>query len=164
MKKITHPFLPIIDKEAKILILGSFPSVVSRKESFYYMHPQNRFYKVLSSLFHVDLVSSSTEEKIAFFHQFHIALYDVVYECEIENSSDASIRNVKIIELENLLKHSQIQTIFLNGKKAYALFKKFFPQYDSMAICLPSTSPANATYSLDRLLQHWQIIKKVMEN
>lgn len=155
-----HIFSPIYTKKSKILILGSFPSVQSRKKLFYYMHPQNRFWKVLSIIYDFDFVHATIEEKINALYQYDIALYDVIESCTIKGSSDASIQNVVPAKLDEIIQHSSVQKIFLNGNKAYTLFCRYFPQYLSIAQKLPSTSPANATFSLERLILEWKKIKE----
>ena len=150
MKK-THPFSPVYNQYSQILILGSLPSVVSVERGFYYMHPQNRFWKVLSRIYEEDAYSMNIEDKTNFVLKHHLALYDVVASCDIKNSSDASIENVVCTDLEEILKNSDIHRILLNGNKAYTVFCKAYPQLKDMAIPLPSTSSANARISLDEL-------------
>lgn len=153
-----HPFDPIYSINSKILILGSFPSVTSREQSFYYMHKQNRFWKILSCLYGQDFLNMNIHEKTIALNQNNIALYDVIKSCSIEGSSDNTIKNVMPINLEEIIKNSSIKFIYMNGNKAYDLFIKFFPQYMSIAIKLPSTSPANARYSFQKLLESWKVI------
>jgi hypoxanthine-DNA glycosylase len=154
----THEFPPLIDKESKILILGSFPSVKSREHSFFYMHPQNRFWKVLGALFNVDAYSMNIEEKKDFIISHHIGLYDVIEECDIIGSSDASIRNVTPIDLKKILiEYPNIKSIGVNEKKASSLFKKYLEK-DCGGISiyhLPATSPANAKTSLEELIKEY---------
>lgn len=158
-ERIEHQFGPVYDKNSKILILGSFPSVKSRQEDFYYMHPQNRFYQILSKIFKEDFVNLSINDKIKLLNKCHIALYDVVFSCIINLSSDQSIKEPIACDIEKILKETEIKRIYLNGKKAFELFKKFFPHLLPMAKCLPSSSPANAKYSLDELVREWNVIK-----
>lgn len=155
MKK-EHPFFPVYDNYSQILILGSLPSIVSVERGFYYMHPQNRFWKVLSKIFEEDSYSMSIEEKTRFVLRHHLALYDVVASCDIKNSSDASIENVVCTELTDILKEAPIKRILLNGNKAYTLFCKAYPNLMDIAICLPSTSSANARVSLEELTRIWE--------
>ena len=155
MKK-THPFSPVYNQYSQILILGSLPSVVSVERGFYYMHPQNRFWKVLSRIYEEDANSMNIEDKTNFVLKHHLALYDVVAVCDIKNSSDASIENVVCTDLEEILKNSDIHRILLNGNKAYTLFCKAYPKLKDMAIALPSTSSANARISLDELSRVWE--------
>ena len=143
---------------SRILILGSFPSVKSREERFFYGHPQNRFWKVTSALFGED-VPRTTPEKKAFVLRNHIALWDVIGSCDIEGSADSSIRNVSVNDLGVILKHADIKQIFVNGRTAYKYYKKYSEkETNRTAICLPSTSPANAAWSLERLTMAWAVI------
>ncbi|MDE7161659.1 MAG: DNA-deoxyinosine glycosylase [Anaeroplasmataceae bacterium] len=155
MKKI-HPFEPIYDSNSQILILGTLPSVESVKQGFYYMHPQNRFWKILSKIYSKDAYHMSIEEKKEFLLEHQIALYDVVAQCSIELSSDASIQNVRYTDIKMLIQKTSISRILLNGTKAYQLFLKAYPEYKDMAICLPSTSSANAKIQLEELTEHWK--------
>ncbi|MBQ1571600.1 MAG: DNA-deoxyinosine glycosylase [Clostridiales bacterium] len=154
-----HPIAPVFDKDSKVLILGSFPSVKSREEGFFYGHPQNRFWKVTSKVFG-DELPVTIDEKKAFLIRNHIALWDVIGSCEIDGSSDSSIRNVTVNDLSVILGTADIRAIFLNGKKAEQYYLKYlFPVLKRDAVCLPSTSPANAAWSLDKLTDAWKIIK-----
>lgn len=153
---IQHPIEPIFDKESKILILGSFPSVKSREAGFFYGHPQNRFWKVLAAVFDAD-VPTTIEEKKAFLLENHIAVWDVIKSCDIEGSSDSSIRNVVPNDLSLILDSADIRHIYVNGKKAEELYKKYiYPDSGRKAICLPSTSPANAAWNLEKLIKEWR--------
>lgn len=152
----SHPIEPILDDESSILILGSFPSVKSREMGFFYGHPQNRFWKVLSTIFKDDVPSTIIEKK-AFLIRHHIALWDVIESCDIVGSSDGSIRNVVPNNIQYILEHAPIQEIYVNGNTAYKLYQKYiFPVTHRQAIVLPSTSPANASYSLEKLSLIWQ--------
>lgn len=154
-----HPIAPVFDKDSKILILGSFPSVRSREEGFFYGHPQNRFWKVTSQIFGEEL-PVTIDEKKAFLIRNHIALWDVIGSCEIDGSSDSSIRDVTVNDLSVILGTADIRAIFLNGKKAEQYYLKYlFPILKRDAVCLPSTSPANAAWNLDKLADAWKIIK-----
>jgi len=154
-----HPIAPVFDKDSKVLILGSFPSVRSREEGFFYGHPQNRFWKVTSQIFGEEL-PVTIDEKKAFLIRNHIALWDVIGSCEIDGSSDSSIRNVTVNDLSVILDVADIRAIFLNGKKAEQYYLKYlFPILKRDAVCLPSTSPANAAWNLDKLADAWKIIK-----
>lgn len=154
-----HPIAPVFDKNSKVLILGSFPSVRSREEGFFYGHPQNRFWKVTSRIFGEEL-PVTIEEKKAFLIRNHIALWDVIGSCEIDGSSDSSIRDVTVNDLSVILDVADIRAIFLNGKKAEQYYLKYlFPILKRDAVCLPSTSPANAAWNLDKLADAWKIIK-----
>ena len=150
-----HPFPPLFDKDSKVLILGSFPSVKSREMKFFYGHPQNRFWKVIASIFD-EKVPDSVEEKKGLILGNHLALWDVIAECEIVGSSDASIKNAKANDLSDILNNASIQKIIVNGKTAEKLYIKYIePVTGIKAVVLPSTSPANAAWSLERLIDVW---------
>ena len=156
---VLHPLKPIADADSRVLILGSFPSVKSRESLFYYGHPQNRFWRVLAAVF-ADALPQSVEEKEALLHRHHIALWDVIARCEIEGSADASIRSAAANDIAGLLESAPIRTIFVNGKTADRLYRQMvYPTTGREAICLPSTSPANAAWTLDRLIEAWHIVK-----
>ena len=153
-----HPIDPVFDKDSRVLILGSFPSVKSREEGFFYGHPQNRFWKVTAGVFG-EKVPQTVEEKKAFLLRNHIALWDVIGSCDIDGSSDASIRNATVNDISLILKTAQIKAVFLNGKKAFSLYQKYmYPEVKREGICLPSTSPANAMWSAEKLAAEWQQI------
>ncbi len=156
-----HPFPPLYDKNSKILILGSFPSVKSREQRFFYAHPQNRFWKVIASVFDSP-VPCTVSEKKAFCRKNHIALWDVIASCEIALSSDSSIKNITANDLGKIFEHAQIDTIFVNGKTAEKAYNEYILPYNNRrAIYLPSTSPANAAWKLERLKAEWsRAIKK----
>lgn len=154
MERVTSALTPVYDENAKVLILGSFPSVKSREQNFFYGHPQNRFWKVLPSLFGEQV--QSIEEKKAFLLRHHIALWDVIDSCEIKGSSDVSIENVKANDLTKILQTAEIRAIFCNGAASKKWYDKLLR--DSLgreAIQLPSTSPANARSSLAELTQRY---------
>ena len=154
-----HPIDPVFDKDSKVLILGSFPSVRSREAGLFYGHPQNRFWKVTARVFG-DEVPQTTEEKKAFLLRNHIALWDVIGSCDIDGSSDASIRNVTVNDISLILNTADIRSVFLNGKKAYSLYQKYmYPVIKREGICLPSTSPANAMWSFEKLTSEWDRIR-----
>lgn len=158
-KKIKHTFEPIFNKDSKILILGSLPSVKSREEGFYYGHPQNRFWSVLSSIYNLE-IPKTIDEKIKMLINNNIAIWDVIESCDIIGSSDSSIKNVIPADLSKILNNSNIQNIYANGKTASKLYKKYSEKNTGIKIIeLPSTSPANATYTLDRLIEVWKVIK-----
>lgn len=153
-----HNIHPIYNKQSQILILGSFPSVKSREAQFFYHHPQNRFWKILTSLYQEPPLTT-IEEKKQFLLKHHIALWDVIESCEIKGSSDSSIDNVKVNDILKILKSTKIHYIYTNGKKAHQLYQKYcLPITHKEDICLPSSSPANAQYSLERLIKEWNII------
>ena len=156
MQRVDHPFPPLYDKDSNILILGSFPSVKSREQQFFYGHPQNRFWKVIAAVFH-EKVPATIPEKKALLHAHHIALWDVIQSCDIEGSSDASITNVVANDLSEILKKAPIQRILVNGRTAEKYYRKYTEQQTQRkAICLPSTSPANAAWSVERLVEAWE--------
>lgn len=156
--RIKHPIPPLFDKDSRILILGSFPSVKSREAAFFYGHPQNRFWKTLAALLSKDL-PTTIEEKRNFLHENHIAVWDVIESCDIIGSSDSSIRNVVPNDLSGILAGSDIKQIFCNGAKSYEYYCRYIMDKTGIAAKkLPSTSPANAAYSLDRLKKEWKVI------
>ena len=155
-QKIKHPFEPICNENSRILILGSFPSVKSREQSFYYGHPQNRFWRMLSGVFG-EQTPVSIEEKKEFLLSHAIALYDVISSCEIEGSSDSSIKNATPNDIRSIVEGAQIEKIITNGKLAHKLYERHIASTVALPeICLPSTSPANAAFSLDRLISEWR--------
>lgn len=157
---ITHPIPPFYDETSTILILGSFPSVKSREMMFFYGHPQNRFWKVLAAVFAEGSVPQTVEERKAFLKKHHIAAWDVIQSCDIVGSSDASIKNVVANDLSVILNAAPVREIFVNGKTAEKMYKKYTEEKTGRkAICLPSTSPANAAWSLERLINAWEIIR-----
>lgn len=157
---IKHPFPPLYDKDSKILVLGSFPSIKSREQLFFYGHPQNRFWKVTAAVFGDD-VPKSIEDKKAFLHKNHIALWDVIASCDIEGSADSTIKNVVPNDLDAIIKNSKVKRIFVNGKTAEKYYNKYTKdKLGRAAVCLPSTSPANAAWSIERLVGAWRIINE----
>lgn len=181
---LTHEFEPVFQRDSRILILGTFPSVKSREQHFYYGHPQNRFWKVLAAITGEPVPVTVPEKKLLLLSH-GIALWDVILSCDIIGSSDSSIRNVVPADIPGLLKQTSIQAVFGNGNKACELYEKYtipmlrasadslslppnssdlakpplppvnFSQYT--AICrLPSTSPANAAWNLERLTEFWK--------
>ena len=156
---IAHPFPPFAPEGARVLILGSFPSVKSRESGFFYGHPQNRFWRVLARVFEDD-VPLSVEERKAFLTAHGIALWDVISSCSIEGSSDSSIRDVEPNDIAALMADCEIRAVFTNGKTAQNLYDKYIkPTLGMTATCLPSTSPANAAWSVDRLVDTWRAVK-----
>lgn len=157
---IKHPFPPLYDKDSKILVLGSFPSVKSREQLFFYGHPQNRFWKVTAAVFGDD-VPKSIEDKKEFLHKNHIALWDVIASCDIEGSADSTIKNVVPNDLDAIIKNSKVKRIFVNGKTAEKYYNKYTKdKLGRAAVCLPSTSPANAAWNIERLVGAWRIINE----
>ncbi len=154
-----HPIPPVFDADSTVLVLGSFPSVKSRESGFFYGHAQNRFWRVTAAVFGCP-VPVTIPEKRAFLLQNHVALWDVIASCDIDGSSDASIKNVRPNDLAPLLAASKITHIFTNGATADALYTHWqFPATGIPAVRLPSTSPANAAWSLDRLIDAWRVIR-----
>lgn len=157
----THTFAPIFQSDAQILILGSFPSVQSRRQAFYYGHPQNRFWRVVAEVLN-EQVPNDVEEKKILLYKHKIALWDVIHQCEIRGSSDQSIQNVKPNDLSVILSNAPIGHIYTNGQKAGKLYQKYFQtEIQCEMTILPSTSPANATYSLEKLVQAWRVIGNI---
>jgi hypoxanthine-DNA glycosylase len=155
-----HPIPPVFDEHSRVLILGSFPSVKSREAQFFYGHPQNRFWRVLSSLFG-EAAGETPAEKTAFLLRHNIALWDVIASCEIEGSADSSITDAAPNDLSVILCTAQITHIFTNGKTADRLYRRYLlPVTGKDAVCLPSTSPANAQWSLEKLVDAWSVIKE----
>ena len=155
---LVHPFPPVYDAESEILILGSFPSVKSREIMFYYGHPQNRFWRVLAAVYNAD-VPQNTDEKTRFLLKHHIALWDVLASCEITGSADSSIKNAVPNDLSVILSRADIRRIYTNGKMSEKYYKRFSEEITGRgSVCLPSTSPANAVWSLDRLIGAWKVI------
>ena len=155
-----HNIDPVYDSNSRILILGSFPSVKSREQQFFYGHKQNRFWRVMAQVLGC-AVPEDTEQKRTMLLTHHVALWDVIESCEITGSSDASIRDVKPNDLSYILSQADIQAIYTNGSKAYELYQKYiFPLNGRKAHPLPSTSPANASYSLERLAEAWSVIQE----
>lgn len=159
MSHIEHPFEPVFDSSSKILILGTMASPKSREVGFYYGHPQNRFWKVLAQVLD-DTVACTTEERRAFLHRHHIALWDVLSSCDIIGASDASITNPVPSVLSPLYEAAPIRAVFTTGAKAYTLFKRFQTLPDGVSLIpLPSTSAANAAQSLETLIESYTVIK-----
>ncbi|MBO5858194.1 MAG: DNA-deoxyinosine glycosylase [Clostridia bacterium] len=157
---IIHPIPPLFDSESKTLILGSFPSVKSREAAFFYGHPQNRFWSVAATVLGYPK-PETIEEKKKMILENHLAMWDVIESCEIEGSADSTIRNVTANNLSLILKNSKVDRIIVNGKTAEKYYIKYtYPQTGIKAICLPSTSPANAAWSIERLVEAWKIIKE----
>ncbi len=157
---ITHPIEPIFDENARILILGSFPSRKSREEMFFYGHPQNRFWRVVATVFEQE-TPTTVEEKRCFLLANNVALWDVIASCDITGSADSSIRNVVANDLRKILSVAEIRQIFVNGRTAEKYYKKYVERVIGReAICLPSTSPANAAWSVDGLVSAWRQIKQ----
>ena len=155
---VQHPIQPVYDSRSRILILGSFPSVKSRETMFFYGHPQNRFWKVTAAVFGAS-VPQTVEEKRTFLLERGIAVWDVIASCEITGSSDSSIRNVTANDLSRILDAAPIEQIYVNGKTALKYYDKYLREATGRdAVCLPSTSPANAAWNLAKLVEAWKMI------
>ena len=162
--RVSHEFGPYINKDSKVLILGSIPSVKSREYGFYYMHKQNRFWKVMSDLFKEDFPMTIEDKKI-FLKRNKIALWDVIDTCDINGSSDSSIKNPKVNNIKKLIDGSNVKYIFVTGKKALELYNKYcYKNTLIKAIYLPSTSGANCGVSYERLKEEYEIIIKCLKN
>ena len=156
---VVHPFTPVWDARSRILILGSFPSVRSRELGFYYGHPQNRFWPLMARLYGEKCIPQTTEERRAFALRHGIALWDAIESCRITGSSDASIREAKPNDIARLIRQAGIQRIYCNGQQSYKLYQKYCAGSCGLnAIPLPSTSPANAAWTLDQLADAWKVI------
>lgn len=154
--RVTHPFEPIYDKNSKVLILGSFPSVKSREDNFYYAHLQNKFWKVLQKIYGNNDMLETKEQKIKFLLDNGIAIWDSIKECDIENSADSTIKNVVPNDIKSILENSKIEKILCNGGTSFEVFKKYYKNDLGIKVdVLPSSSPANARYSLDKLVSVW---------
>lgn len=156
MELLHHNFEPVCDEHSRILILGTFPSVKSRETNFYYGHPQNRFWRLVAELTDEQLPVTIPEKK-ALLLRHGIAIWDVIAACEIDGSSDSSIRNVVPNDMNRILNLAPIQAIYANGGKAYELYTKYcLPQTGREAVKLPSTSPANAAWTMEKLKTAWK--------
>lgn len=161
--KIIHPIPPLYDENSKILILGSFPSVKSREAMFFYGHPQNRFWRLLALLFGEDVPQTIEDKKRLILHH-NLALWDTIHSCTITGSSDSSIKDVVPNDLRVILDNSRVDKIFCNGAASYRLYQKYiYPQNGIPAQKLPSTSPANAAFSLERLAKSWNAVIESLE-
>lgn len=150
-----HSIAPVYDSNSKILILGSFPSVKSREEGFFYGHKQNRFWRIIAEICHCSKPQTISEKKKLLLDN-RIALWDVIKSCDIIGSGDSTITNVTVNDISKILDHSEIKSIFTNGKKADNLYAKHIePVTGIKACCLPSTSPANAAWTVEKLYQFW---------
>ena len=159
-ERITHPFPPLYDENSETPILGSFPSVKSRENMFFYGHPQNRFWKVISKIYNEKLPDTIGEKK-ALILNHRLALWDSIRSCTIVGSSDSSVRDVVPNDISGIISNSKIDRIFCNGALSYKMYMKYiFPTTEIKALKLPSTSPANAAYSLERLIGEWSVIKQ----
>lgn len=156
---ILHNIPPLYNKDSQTLILGSFPSVKSREAEFFYGHPQNRFWRVLASVFSAP-VPETVEQKKRLVLENRLALWDVIAECEITGSADTSIKSVKPNDIAGIIENTAVSRIFVNGKTAEKYYIRYIEKTVSKkAVCLPSTSPANAAWSLERLTEAWSVIR-----
>ena len=159
MSQLIHPFPPLFNENSRVLILGSFPSVKSREQNFFYGHPQNRFWKVIAALYDEETPVTIGEKKHLIL-EHGLALWDSIASCEITGSSDASIKNAKVNDLSLIFDSCDIRAIFCNGRKSHDLYRKLIaPVTGRDAICLPSTSPANAQWRLPDLIEAWSVIR-----
>jgi len=159
LSRLKHPVGPVFSERSTRLILGTFPSPASREAGFFYGHPQTRFWKVLAIVFGED-VPNTTDEKRDFIISHGLALWDVIAECEVTGSSDASITGVVPNDIRPILEFAPIERVYVNGRLAESLYNKYIlPQTGRKAIYLPSTSPANAAWSLERLAKAWSVIR-----
>lgn len=159
MNNVKHTFEPVFNNNSKVLILGTFPSVKSRESDFYYGHPQNRFWKVIAEITKVENYRT-IEEKKKMLLDNNIAIWDTIFSCNIIGSSDSSITNVIPIDLSIILEKCDIKRIYVNGGKAYELYNKYLLNTTGIeAVKLPSTSPANARWSLEKLIESWSVLK-----
>ena len=158
VRRIVHPIAPVYNADSKILILGTMPSPKSREAGFYYSHPRNRFWPVLAALFGEE-IPGTNEEKRDLLLRHHIALWDVIASCEIAGASDTSIRNAVPNPIGELIAKTKIKAVYTTGQKAYQLYQKHcYPETGIAAVPLPSTSPANAAMSLEKLIEAYRVI------
>ncbi len=158
---IVHPIPPLYDASSQTLILGSFPSVKSREGQFFYHHPQNRFWRVIAAVMNSE-PPRTIDEKTDLILSNHLALWDSIGKCEIVGSQDSSIKNVVPNDISGILAESQIDRIFCNGGTSYMYYKRLIePKTGIEAVKLPSTSPANASWTLERLIEAWSVIRKI---
>ena len=143
---LQHPFPPLYDKDSKVLILGSFPSVKSRQIDFYYGNKQNRFWRMLCGYFGEE-IPETIDGKREFLYKHGIALWDMAISCEIEGSADASVKNAEVADLNIIFKEASIEKILLNGTLAYELYISHYPHVQISSEKMPSTSPANPRYN-----------------
>ena len=153
---VTHTFEPIFNNESKVLILGTFPSVKSREQQFYYGHPQNRFWRMLAAVYAED-APESIAEKTSLLLRHHLALWDVIANCEIDGSADASVREAVPVDIVRITDRAHITRVLCNGKLAGTLYARHLqPIMGIPALVLPSTSPANAIWTLPKLTDAWR--------
>lgn len=158
---VHHTLKPIYNEYSKILILGSMPSITSRVNNFYYANKTNRFWSIINSLFNINLITK--EDKENFLLKNNIALFDMIERCDIIGSSDSSVKNIKINNLLTIINNSKIKYIFCIGLLSYNLYQKYYKNLNLECIYLPSPSSANASYSLEKLIDKYKIIKEKLE-
>ena len=151
-------FLPFYQKDSKVLILGSFPSVKSREVNFYYGNARNRFWSILEKSKNTAKLTTRNEKK-EFLLKHNIALWDIVYKCEIKGSADSSIKIIEVADIDKLLSLTQINKILCNGKTAYNIFMCYYEKYRDITISLPSTSPANFKFDENAWLNALSFVK-----
>ncbi len=162
MDRVFHPIPPLYNEASKVLVLGSFPSVKSREGQFFYHHPQNRFWRVISSVFD-EPMPNTIEEKRELLLRNRIAVWDVIQSCEIIGSADSSIKNIVANDLSRIMNTARISRIISNGNTSHQLYMKhIFPKTGIVALKLPSTSPANAACSMDCLIREWSILRSFL--
>ena len=155
MKRYTHPFKPIIFDDSETLVLGTFPSIVSFENNFYYAHKRNQFWKLLGDIF--KMPTGTKEERIALLKKHKIALWDIVASCERENSSDTNLKNVKLNDIPALLAaYPNIERIAFTGKKAQQLYNKLYKNLPIKTFLLPSPSPAYAAMRYEEKLERYK--------
>ena len=160
---IVHPIPPLYDENSRILILGSFPSVKSREANFFYGHPQNRFWPLMAVIFERPPFRS-VEEKREFALSHGIAMWDVIYSCDIVGSSDSSIKNAVPSDLLSIKETGDLRTVITNGRTSGKMYDKYQKNELGMeSLTLPSTSPANAAWSFERLFEEWKIVREILE-
>ncbi len=154
---LVHPFPPLYDSHSRVLILGSFPSVVSREQNFYYANRTNRFWPVLEAVY-----GETIGDRAQWCLDHHIALWDVIASCTLSGSSDASIRNVTVNDIGCLLGKTQIRAVFTTGRKASVLYERYI-SLPVEHIALPSTSAANAAMKKQDLVREYMRIREYAE-
>ncbi|MBQ9947651.1 MAG: DNA-deoxyinosine glycosylase [Oscillospiraceae bacterium] len=160
-KRISHEFPPLFDGNSKVLILGTIPSPKSRERGFYYMHPQNRFWRMLCAVLGEEVPSDiGGRKRLCLSHG--IALWDVLESCEINGASDSSIKNALPNDLSRIFTAADIRAVFTTGKKAHELYQRYFAEDPHTEICLPSTSPANRTISETEMLKQYRKIAEYL--
>ncbi|MBE0601118.1 MAG: DNA-deoxyinosine glycosylase [Firmicutes bacterium] len=161
---LLHPFDPVFDARSKALVLGSFPSVKSRENAFYYGHPQSRFWPVLAALFS-QRIPQTIPEKTEFLHLHHIALWDMAETCTIKGSADSTLSLRSVNDIPALIAKTDVSQVFANGQLAGRLYKTHAEHLTGLPIrVLPSTSPANAAWTLDKLIGGWQPLLEALRH